>query len=427
VHGPTPVKAYDWYGAYDNLKNEEYGYKERLQLDYTFDHPKIEENIRAECLATRTTAGLFNMSYFGKFYLTGPDAQAAVDWIFTAPMTGTEGKTIYTCMLNKGAGIEADLTVSIIGSGTGSSADPSFEGRGFYIAAAGGAAYQNFAHIQTAIQDAGFNVTLEDRSQEMGMLSLQGPYARHILEKLTDVPLDNLSFPFSTNKMIEVAGHQVRALRVSFVGELGWELHIPSESCVPVYLALTEAGKEFGMVNAGYRAIDSLSIEKGYPHWHQEVRMDDTPLESGLLFTCKLKTDTDFLGRAALEAQRKQGARKKKVCFTVDDQVCLLGLEGILRNGEYVGHLRRGDHAHYLDTEVGYGYVSRPDGEKVTPSWLKEGNYQIESRGRKYEATLHMKTPFDSSNDRIQGRYDAINNVPENENRQQERRTEAMF
>jgi len=155
--------------------------------------------------------------------------------------------------------------------------------------------------------------------------------------------------------------------------------------------------------------------------------MDDTPLESGLLFTCKLKTDTDFLGRAALEAQRKQGARKKKVCFTVDDQVCLLGLEGILRNGEYVGHLRRGDHAHYLDTEVGYGYVSRPDGEKVTPSWLKEGNYQIESRGRKYEATLHMKTPFDSSNDRIQGRYDAINNVPENENRQQERRTEAMF
>jgi len=259
------------------------------------------------------------------------------------------------------------------------------------------------------------------------MLSLQGPYARHILEKLTDVPLDNLSFPFSTNKMIEVAGHQVRALRVSFVGELGWELHIPSESCVPVYLALTEAGKEFGMVNAGYRAIDSLSIEKGYPHWHQEVRMDDTPLESGLLFTCKLKTDTDFLGRAALEAQRKQGARKKKVCFTVDDQVCLLGLEGILRNGEYVGHLRRGDHAHYLDTEVGYGYVSRPDGEKVTPSWLKEGNYQIESRGRKYEATLHMKTPFDSSNDRIQGRYDAINNVPENENRQQERRTEAMF
>ena len=239
-NGPCPVKQYDWYGAYDNLRNEEYGYNERLRLDYTFNHPAIEENIRAECLATRTTAGLFNMSYFGKFYLTGPDAQAAADWVFTAPMDGMEGKTIYTCMLNKSAGIEADLTVSVIDSGKGTSADPAFSGRGFYIAAAGGAAYQNFAHIQQSIQDAEFDVKLEDRTREMGMLSLQGPTARAILEKVTSSPLDNSSFPFSTNKMVEVAGHQVRALRVSFVGEQGWELHIPRESCVPVYLALME-------------------------------------------------------------------------------------------------------------------------------------------------------------------------------------------
>merc|ERR1719189_1749061 len=157
------------------------------------------------------------------------------------------------------------------------------------------------------------------------MVSLQGPKSRDILSRLTDTPLDNENFPFSTNKMIEVAGHRVRALRVSFVGELGWELHIPRESCEALYKAIHQVGQHYGLVNAGYRAIDSLSIEKGYPHWHQEVRMDDTPLESGLLFTCKLKTETDFLGRAALEAQRKQGARKKKVCFTVDDQVCLLG------------------------------------------------------------------------------------------------------
>jgi len=406
TNAPSPVKPYDWYGAYGHHLDEEYGYRERLTLDYTFDHPEIEENIRHECLATRTTAALFNMSYFGKFYLTGPDAQAAANWVFSAPMDGIEGKTVYTCMLNKDAGIEADLTVSMIQSGTGtSSADPKFSGRGFYIAAAGGAAFQNFAHIQQTLQDKGFNVNLEDRSHEMGMLSLQGPASRDILAKLTDTPLDNSSFPFSTNKMIEMAGHQVRALRVSFVGEMGWELHIPKDTCVPVYLALAEAGKEFGLVNAGYRAIDSLSIEKGYPHWHQEVRMDDSPLEAGLLFTCKLKTDTDFLGRAALEEKRKIGARKKKVCFTVDDEVCLLGLEAILRDGEYVGHIRRGDHAHFLEKEVGYGYVSRPDGGKVTAGWLAEGTYQLESRGRTYQATLHSKTPFDPRNDRIQGQY----------------------
>ena len=174
------------------------------------------------------------------------------------------------------------------------------------------------SHIRAALQDKGFNVNLEDRSQDMGMLSLQGPYSREILSKLTQTPLDNESFPFNTNQMISVAGHKVRALRVSFVGEMGWELHIPRESCVPVYQALHQVGQHYGLVNAGYRATDSLSIEKGYPHWHQEIRVDDSPLEAGLMFTCKLKTNTDFLGRAALEVKRSVGASKKKVCFTVD-------------------------------------------------------------------------------------------------------------
>lgn len=297
----------------------------------------------------------------------------------------------------------------MIEPGAGGPADPTFQGKGFYIAAAGGAAYQNFAHIQKTIQDKGFDVRLEDRSHDMGMLSLQGPASRDILQKLTDTPLDNESFPFSTNKMIIVGGHQVRALRVSFVGELGWELHIPEESCIPVYQALIEAGKEFGLVNAGYRAIDSLSIEKGYPHWHQEVRMDDTPLEAGLLFTCKLKSDVDFLGRKALEAQRISGVQKKKVCFTVEDEsVCLLGLEAILRNGEYVGHVRRGDRAHFIQKEMAYGYVSHPEGIKVSPAWLREGTYELESRGRRVPAQIHLKTPFDPFNERIQGRYSGL-------------------
>ena len=229
------------------------------------------------------------------------------------------------------------------------------------MAAAGGAAYQNLAHIIKTVQDKGFNVKIEDRSEDMGMLSLQGPLSRHILSQLTSEPLDNESFPFNTNKMIKVAGHPVRALRVSFVGELGWELHIPRDSCVPVYHALHQVGQKYGLVNAGYRAIDSLSMEKGYPHWHQEIRMDDSPVEAGLMFTCKLKTDTDFLGRAALEQKKVVGARKKKVCFSLDSsEVCLIGLEGILRNGEYVGHIRRGDTAYYLDKEIAYGYITHP-------------------------------------------------------------------
>lgn len=189
-----------------------------------------------ECLSTRFTAALFNMSYFGKFYITGKDAQKAVDWIFTNDISGDGGKTIYTCMLNKNAGIEADLTVSLLDDDTpdvqavlnpapkvmvrdnrrclvavSKQEISSCQSRGFYIAAAGGAAYHNLAHIQQSLQDAGFNdVQLKDCSRQMGMLSIQGPRSRQILQSLTDTDLRNQAFPFSTHKIINVAGHQVK-------------------------------------------------------------------------------------------------------------------------------------------------------------------------------------------------------------------------
>lgn len=146
-------------------------------------------------------------------------------------------------------------------------------------------------------------------------------FSRELLECLTSADLSNEAFPFSTHKVINVAGHDVRALRITFVGELGWELHIPSDSCVRVYEAIVEAGKRFGIVNGGYRALDSLSAEKGYKHWHQDLRHDDTPLEAGLGFTCKLKSDTPFLGREALERQKAEGLRKRLVCFTIEEYV----------------------------------------------------------------------------------------------------------
>ena len=170
-------------------------------------------------------------------------------------------------------------------------------------------------------QEKKFNVTLSDVSRDMGMLSVQGPKSRQILQQLTETDLSNENFPFNSCQYIKVADQDVLALRVSFVGEMGWELHIPAESCVTVYQALMEKGQPLGMVNAGYRAIDSLSIEKGYPHWHQEIRMDDNPIEAGLMFTCKLKSSTPFQGREALEALKAQGSlSKKKVCFTLDDK-----------------------------------------------------------------------------------------------------------
>ena len=129
------------------------------------------------------------------------------------------------------------------------------------------------------------------------------------------------AWPFSTCQKINVAGLDCLGLRVSFVGEMGWELHVAKEHCLPLYKALMEAGRPVGLVNAGYRAIDALSIEKGYPHWHAEIRMDDNPFQAGLAWTCKLKADIDFQGRQALQALKAQGSpNRKKVCFTLNDK-----------------------------------------------------------------------------------------------------------
>ncbi|KAG8554975.1 hypothetical protein GDO81_003955 [Engystomops pustulosus] len=143
---------------------------------------------------------------------------------------------------------------------------------------------------------------------------------------------------------------------------MGWELHMPRKACVPVYRAVMEAGAKHGIGNAGYRAIDSLSIEKGYRHWHADLRPDDTPLEAGLGFTCKLKSSTPFLGREALEKQKTEGVQKRLVGFTIDEKVPLFGLEAVWRNGVAVGHIRRADFGFAINKTIAYGYIRNPDG-----------------------------------------------------------------
>ncbi|XP_025026898.1 sarcosine dehydrogenase, mitochondrial, partial [Python bivittatus] len=198
---------------------------------------------------------------------------------------------------------------------------------------------------------------------------------------------------------------QVRAMRLSFVGEMGWELHVPKEHCVKVYRAVMEAGAKHGIANAGYRAIDSLSIEKGYRHWHADLRSDDSPLEAGLAFTCKLRSDIGFLGREAVEAQRATGLFCRLACFTIDEKVPLFGLEAIWRNGQVVGHIRRADFGHAINKTIAYGYVHHPDGGPVSLEFVKEGDYILERMGVPFPAKVHPKSPFDPENKRVKGIY----------------------
>ncbi|XP_077986603.1 sarcosine dehydrogenase, mitochondrial-like [Glandiceps talaboti] len=408
---PAPLLDYDFYGSYDIPRHEGYEYENRLSDEYTFEWPPHHHIIGEEVKACRERVAVFNMSYFGKFYLTGPDAQKAVDYIFTNDLSKPVGSTVYTCMCNKNGGVESDLTVSKLEPGPGEGEHgtvlaPKSSGAAFYIAAGGGNSQQSYSHILTVIQDMKFDCELVDKSDDMGMISVQGPHSKEVLQKLTQTDLSNESFPFSTHKLAKIAGHLVRLIRLTFVGELGWELHIPRESCVDVYQAIMAIGAQYGITNAGYRAIDSLSSEKGYRHWHADLRMDDTPLEANLAFTCKLKKDTPFLGREALEKQKKDGLKRKLGCFTVEGYTPLHGLEAIWRNGEVVGFIRTAQYAFAIGKTIAYGYVSDPKGATVNNAYLKEGDYQIESMGETFPATLHIKSPFDPKNNRIKGIYE---------------------
>lgn len=196
----------------------------------------------------------------------------------------------------------------------------------------------------------------------------------------------------------------MRVLRVSFVGELGYELHVPKAYCAAVHQSLMAAGQPENLTNAGYRSLYSLSSEKGYHLWGFDLRADDTPIESNLGFTCR--KNGDYKGKAAVDKQKKEGIEQKLAFFTLDAQVPLWGLEIVYRNDEIVGHIRRGEYGYTLKKPIGQSYIRRPDGQKVDNEFLKSGKYEIEVMGTRYPATCHLRSPFDPKGQRVLGVYE---------------------
>ncbi|XP_006108791.2 sarcosine dehydrogenase, mitochondrial-like, partial [Myotis lucifugus] len=204
------VLPYDYYGAYGHQAHQDHAYNRLLGAEYTFDFPPHHEVIRQECLACRGAAAVFDMSYFGKFYLVGADARKAADWLFSADVSRPPGSTVYTCMLNARGGTESDLTVSRLAPGPEASPlAPTFEGDAFYLAVGGAVAQHNWSHITSVLQDQRFRCQLIDSSEDLGMISIQGPASRAILQEVLDADLSNEAFPFSTHKLVRAAGHLV--------------------------------------------------------------------------------------------------------------------------------------------------------------------------------------------------------------------------
>jgi sarcosine dehydrogenase len=353
---------------------------------YSYQRPGWWNAVAREHQAAREAAVLIDQSSFAKFTLKGPDAAKALNWIAAGNVDKAVGSLTYTQMLNDRGGIEADVTVARVAQDE------------FYITTGTGFATHDFHWISRNLNG---DCQLVDVTSGFAVLSLMGPEARNILSRLCPDDLSNDGFPFGRAHRISVARCPVLALRVTYVGELGWELHMPTEVAVTVYQALIEAGQGLGLVNAGYRAIETLRLEKGYRAWGSDIGPDHTPVEAGLGWAAKMKSNVPFRGREALAAQQAGGVKKRLATFTVDDpQVILLGRETIYRNGERVGWLSSGGFGHTLGKPIGMGYVRR---EGVNAAYLSEGVWELEVASERVPCKATFEALYDPKGGRVKG------------------------
>jgi sarcosine dehydrogenase len=348
---------------------------------YSYDRQNWFSAVRREHRAVREAAVIFDQTSFAKFVLKGADAEAALSWIASNDVAKPVGSLVYTQMLNDRGGIECDVTVARVAEDE------------FYIVTGTGFATHDFDWITKGIP-AALHAELVDVTSAYSVLSLMGPNARAILETVTNTDVSNTSFPFGGVRTIGIAGCPVRALRITYVGELGYELHVPVEYAATVYDAVMAAGAGHGLVNAGYRAIESCRLEKGYRAWGADIGPDRTPIEAGLGWAVKMKKDVAFRGRAAIERQITSGVERMLGCFVPDDpDVVLLGRETIYRDGKRVGWLSSGGFGYTIGRPIGYGYVADHGG--VTEEFVLSGSYELDVAMRRVPCSVSMKPLYD--------------------------------
>jgi 4-methylaminobutanoate oxidase (formaldehyde-forming) len=345
----------------------------------------------AEQRAARRDVALFDQTSFSKYLLTGPDAEQALQWLCTADVAVPPGWTVYTGMLNERGTYESDLTVTRV-----SELD--------YLLISSAATTERDKHHIATRMPAGARAALVDVTSAYAVFGLMGPRSRDLLAALSGSDLSDEAFPFRASRQIGLGYFTVRATRITYVGELGWELYVPCEFAVGVFDLLTRAGAEFGLVNAGYYAIESMRLEKGYRAYGRELTPDYGPVEAGLGFACKLRTDISFLGREAVEKTRAEGPRRRLVSFAAaDPETMMWGGELVLRDGVAVGQVTSAAWGAALGATAGLAYVWDPTGDAVTPEFVRAGSYQVDVGGDIRPVTVSLRPPFDPAGERVRG------------------------
>jgi 4-methylaminobutanoate oxidase (formaldehyde-forming) len=363
------------------------------QVEYTWSKPNWLPWSAAEQRATRQNVAVFDQTSFGKLLLRGRDVESVLQWLCTADVAVRPGRVVYTGMLNQRGGYESDVTITRLGHDE-------------YLLITSSASIERdrdwiSRHVR---QDQ--HVAVTDVTSGLAVFGVMGPNSRELLTKLSRADLSDAAFPFATSREIDLGYATVRATRITYVGELGWELYVPTEFAVGVYELLLDAGQELGIAQAGYYTINSLRLDKGYRAFGSDLTPDDNPVEAGLLFACKLKGDIAFLGRESVEKARSEGVRRRLVSFVLYDQdVMMWGGELVLRDGKAAGQVTSAAWSETLQSCVGLAYIWRHDGEGevVTKEYLESGRYEINVGGTISAAALSLRPPYDPAGERIKG------------------------
>jgi glycine cleavage system aminomethyltransferase T/glycine/D-amino acid oxidase-like deaminating enzyme len=355
---------------------------EKPVTDFAFGRQNWHEAVKREMKAVRETAGLFDQTSFAKLLVQGRDAAAVLNQICAAEIDVEIGRSVYTGLLNERGGYESDLTVMRLAADR------------FLLVTGSAQAVHDAAWIRKHIpHDA--NATPTDVTSAYSVLALMGPRSRDILERLTSADLSNAGFPFATIREIDVGYATTYANRMTYVGELGWELIVPAEFAVGVYEALHEAGRDRGLADCGYYALEALRLEKGYRAWSRELTPDINPYEAGLGFAVSLDKPGGFIGRDALVAAKAKGVPSRRIVqLTLDDALPMLwGGELILRDGQPVGEVRSAAYGHTLGSSVALGLIEQHSA--IDKEFLLNGRFEIDLAGERFAATVHLSPAYD--------------------------------
>jgi heterotetrameric sarcosine oxidase gamma subunit len=356
------------------------------EYDYAYGRTAWFERWANEHRAVRERAGLFDLSSFGKFLVQGGDAETVLQQVCAGEVAVAPGRIVYTQWLNERGGIEADLTVTRLAED------------GYLVVTSAASQNRDLHWLRRHIPDDA-HAFVTDVTSGYAVLALMGPESRALLAALTPTDLSSDAFPFGTSREIELGYALVRAKRISYVGELGFELYIPSEFAGPVFDLIAEAAGD-RLAFAGFHALDSLRLEKAYRHWGHDVTDEDTPLEAGLAYACAFAKPVPFIGRDALLEQRERAPTRRLVQFKLQGpEPLLFHNEPIVMDGRRIGLLTSGSYGHTLGAALGMGWVRHADG--VTPDLLRSARFEIEVAGERCPAEASLHAFYDPKGERL--------------------------